>query len=116
VLPWLAGQIAAQDKWAKRDAWQRPAEVMDALGIKRHSVVADVGAGEEYFTFRLAARVGPESKVYAEGILEDEVAKVRTPAAKEGLGQIEAILARATIRGCPQRPWTPSSWSMPTTK
>jgi predicted methyltransferase len=92
VLPWLAGQMAAQDKWAKRDAWQRPAEVMDALGIKPRSVVADVGAGEGYFTFRLAARVGPEGKVYAEDILEDKLAKVRARAAKEGLRQIEVIL------------------------
>ena len=92
VLPWLAGQMAAQDEWAKRDAWQRPAEVMDALGIKPRSVVADVGAGEGYFTFRLAARVGPEGKVYAEDILEDKVAKVRARAAKEGLRQIEVIL------------------------
>lgn len=92
VLPWLAGQMAAQDEWAKRDAWQRPAEVMDALGIKPRSVVADVGAGEGYFTFRLAARVGPEGKVYAEDILEDKVAKVRARAAKQGLRQIEVIL------------------------
>ena len=92
VLFWLAGRLIAQDEWKERDAWQRPSEVMDALAIKPGSVVADVGAGGGYFTFRLAARVGPKGKVYAEDILKEEVTKIRTRAAKEGLAQIEAIL------------------------
>lgn len=92
VLSWLAGRLIAQDEWKERDAWQRPSEVMDALAIKPGSVVADVGAGGGYFTFRLAARVGQKGKVYAEDILKEEVTKIRTRAAKEGLAQIEAIL------------------------
>jgi ubiquinone/menaquinone biosynthesis C-methylase UbiE len=41
---------------------------MDALGIADGSVVADLGAGSGWFTVRLAARVGPNGKVYAEDI------------------------------------------------
>lgn len=51
-----------------RDAWQKPDEVMDALGIAEGSVVADLGAGGGWFTVRLARRVGPNGKVYAEDI------------------------------------------------
>jgi len=65
---------------------------MDAVGIKAGSTVADVGAGEGYFTFRLAARVGPTGKVYAEDILDDRLEQIRRGAAKRKLAQIETIL------------------------
>ncbi len=51
-----------------REAWQKPDEIMDALGIAEGSVVADLGAGGGWFTVRLALRVGPNGKVYAEDI------------------------------------------------
>ncbi|HEV2490721.1 MAG TPA: class I SAM-dependent methyltransferase [Candidatus Acidoferrales bacterium] len=95
--------LAAQDdQFAQRDVWQRPAEVMDALGAKSGSVVADVGAGPGYFTFRLAARVGPQGKVFAEDILKDRVEGIRSRAAKENLAQIETIL------GAPDDPHLPA--------
>ncbi len=81
----------AQESGPKRDAWQRPAEVMDALGIRPGSIVADVGCGSGYFTFHLAVRVGPQGKVYAEDIDDKELAKIRRKAKKEGLTQIETL-------------------------
>ena len=48
-----------------RDAWQRPEQIMDHLGIAEGSVVADLGAGGGWFTIRLARRVGPNGQVYA---------------------------------------------------
>ncbi len=65
---------------------------MDVLGIRAGSVVADVGAGEGYFTFHLASRVGARGKVYAEDILDSQLEKIRERAKKEGLLQIETIL------------------------
>jgi predicted methyltransferase len=90
----LAAALAvhAQEDWSKRDAWQRPAEVMDAIGAKPGSIVADVGCGKGYFTFHLAARVGPNGKVYAEDILSDHLNSIRELAAKRNLPQIETIL------------------------
>jgi arsenite methyltransferase len=49
----------------KRDAYQKPQEVMGALGLKAGEVIADIGAGSGYFTFRLAHHVGDRGKVYA---------------------------------------------------
>lgn len=51
-----------------RDAWQRPDQIMDALGIGEGSVVADLGAGGGWFTVRLSRQVGPNGFVYAEDI------------------------------------------------
>jgi len=47
---------------------ERPDEALDALKIPRGAVVADIGAGVGYFTWRLAERVGPQGIVYGEDI------------------------------------------------
>jgi len=51
-----------------RDIWQKPDQVMDALGIADGSKVADIGAGGGYFTIRLSRRVGPNGVVWAEDV------------------------------------------------
>ncbi len=91
----VTGLVLAQEErndWARRDSWQRPAEVMDKLGIQAGSVVADVGAGTGYFTFHLASRVGPRGKVYAEDIEDRDLKKIRDRAADRGVAHIETIL------------------------
>jgi predicted methyltransferase len=56
-------------KWAhvfddpKRDAWQKPHEVIQALGLEPDAVVADIGAGTGYFAVRFANMV-PKGRVY----------------------------------------------------
>src|SRR5690242_4840618 len=39
---------------SERDAWQKPDEVIQALGVKQGMVVCDIGAGPGYFSLRLA--------------------------------------------------------------
>jgi len=68
---------------------------MDALGVRPGSVVADVGCGSGYFTFKLAARVGREGKVYAEDIDEATVSRVRRQAQDEGLTQVRPAVGTA---------------------
>ena len=46
------GQVA-------RETWQPPEKIMDAIGVKPGMRVGEAGAGEGYFTFPLARRVGP---------------------------------------------------------
>jgi ubiquinone/menaquinone biosynthesis C-methylase UbiE len=49
----------------KRDSYQKPHEVLTALKITPGEVIADIGAGSGYFTFRLSHFVGAKGKVYA---------------------------------------------------
>jgi predicted methyltransferase len=79
----------------KRDEWQRPGEVMDALGLKPGHRVADIGCGLGYFTFRMAARVGAEGKVFAVDIDEEAIDKVRQRKQREKLDQVEPILGES---------------------
>jgi len=87
-------EITATDAFpprTQRDTWQRPVRVMEDLGIRPGSAVADVGAGGGYFTFRLATRVGVKGKVYAQDLDEKELAQIRERSDKEKLPQIQMI-------------------------
>jgi len=48
----------------ERDAWAKPAEVIEALAIEPRMDIADLGAGSGYFTRRLAT-AAPQGTTYA---------------------------------------------------
>ena len=80
-----------------RDAWQRPDQIMDELGIAEGSVVADLGAGGGWFTIRLARRVGPNGKVYAEDIQREMIEAMTRRVERLGLrDRVTLQLGKAT--------------------
>jgi len=90
----LAAPAQYRDQpWSERDQWARPSEVLDALGLKPGSAVADIGAGPGYFTFKLAERVGSDGKVLAVDVNEDAVRELRQKLADAGLKQVQVILS-----------------------
>ena len=76
-----------------RDAWQKPDEVVAALGLDSGDVVADIGAGSGYFSVRLARAVGSTGKVYAVDIQQDLIDHLGKRAAEEGLANVVPTLA-----------------------
>jgi predicted methyltransferase len=52
--PRSASEYAGSLENQARDAWQKPHEVLQALGLKSGEVVADIGAGTGYFARRFA--------------------------------------------------------------
>ena len=75
-----------------RDAWQRPDQIMDALGIGEGSVVADLGAGGGWFTVRLARQVGPNGIVYAEDIQPQMIEAIGRRASRAGFQNVRTVL------------------------
>jgi predicted methyltransferase len=92
----IAGSSQESERSRNRDAWQRPAEVFDALAVKPGHRVADIGCGFGYFSFRLAARVGAEGKVYAVDIDPKAIEKVLQRKQRERLDQVEPILGESS--------------------
>ena len=86
-----------------RDQWQKPDQIMDALQIADGSVVADLGAGGGWFTLRLARRVGPRGRVYAEDIQRQMLDRIGRLVAREGLANV------VTVLGTPTDPRLPTS-------
>jgi predicted methyltransferase len=66
--------------------------VMDLLGLKAGSTVADIGAGGGWFSVRAARRVGPQGRVIAEDINPKGIAYIQQRAQREHLDNIETIL------------------------
>lgn len=56
-----------------RDRQNEANVIMDRAGIRPGMTVADIGAGEGYYTVRLAARVGPKGRVLAEDIMPEVI-------------------------------------------
>jgi len=85
------GQLEGPD----RDVWQRPEQIMDALNIAEGSVVADLGAASGWFTIRLARRVGPNGKVYAEDIQPQMIEVIKRRVPSENVSNVETLLGTA---------------------
>src|SRR5438094_6558518 len=61
----------------EREQEEEPSRMLEALKIKPGDVVADVGAGSGYLTFRMAKLVGPMGKVLAIDIQPEMLALLR---------------------------------------
>ena len=68
--------------------------VMDLLGIKQGSHVADIGAGSGWFTVRSARRVGQTGLVYAVEINPEYVRHIKRRAKREKLTNIRTVLGK----------------------
>lgn len=94
-VPWLERSERLQE--------EEPDTALAVLNIARGSTVADIGAGSGYMTMRLADRVGPEGKVYANDV-QPEMLQIL---------QQRADRARATnivlVRGAIDDPKLPAS-------
>jgi ubiquinone/menaquinone biosynthesis C-methylase UbiE len=76
----------------EREAEEAPDAALNAIGIAKGATVADIGAGVGYFTWRLAARIGPQGKVYAVDIQQGMLDRLRQNMAERKLANYEAVL------------------------
>ena len=96
------------EKWAhvfddpKRDGWQKPHEVIQALALKPDAVVADIGAGTGYFAARLANML-PRGRVYAVDIEPAMVKYLAQRAKREHLPNLRAVRSAAADARLPAK-------------
>ena len=77
----------------QRDAYQKPHEVITAMKLEAGEVIADIGAGSGYFTFRLAHHVGEAGRVYAVDIGPDMILHLNRRTRDLQLKNVVTILA-----------------------
>lgn len=77
--------------------------VMDALGLKKGSDVADVGAGSGWFTIRAARRVGSSGQVYAVDINRDYLKYIEVRSDQEKLSNVRTVLGKQDDPLLPQQ-------------
>jgi len=77
-----------------RDRLNEAGAVMDGARIKPGMTVADIGAGEGYYTIRLAARVGEDGRVLAEDIMPATRDALAERVARQRLENVSVRLGR----------------------
>ncbi|WP_345166301.1 methyltransferase domain-containing protein [Sphingomonas daechungensis] len=93
------------DSFSTEDARDRVGEaeqVISLAGIQAGMSVADIGAGEGYYTVRLAPVVGPKGRVLAEDIVPDVEDRLAQRVHRENLDNVAVKL------GEPDDPMLPS--------
>jgi predicted methyltransferase len=76
-----------------RDAYQKPDEVVAALGLRPGEVVADIGAGSGYFTLRFARAVGDTGRVYAVDVSPEMIRHLNRRLRDEGVRNVVTVLS-----------------------
>lgn len=66
---------------------------MTALGITPGEIIADIGAGSGYFTFRLALHVGDKGKVYAVDVSPDMILHVNRRIRELNVSNVISVLS-----------------------
>ncbi|MCH1601075.1 MAG: methyltransferase domain-containing protein, partial [Pseudomonadales bacterium] len=93
-ISFVMGHQAAE--WLNRPGRiqeEMPDEVVANMGLDPDHVVADIGAGSGYFSFRIA-RLVPEGKVLAVDIQPEMLQLIKAQMAEDGVSNIEGVLGQ----------------------
>jgi len=80
----------------ERESEENVEGALNAIGLKPGMTVAEVGAGTGYVALRMARRVGPTGKVYANDVQPEMLQLLRANASKARLTNVTTVLGSET--------------------
>jgi ubiquinone/menaquinone biosynthesis C-methylase UbiE len=86
---------------AGRDAFEKPRDVVRAMGLQKGMTVADVGTGIGYMLPFLSRTVGADGRVIAEDIFDDFLASAKQRAQNQKLGNVTFVKGTETEPNLP---------------
>jgi ubiquinone/menaquinone biosynthesis C-methylase UbiE len=92
-IPWL-------DR-PEREDQEKPSIVLNALRLRDGEVVADLGAGSGFFSFRISPKVGGTGKVLAVEIQDEMLQTIRERAHAQKITNVEAVKGSETDPNLP---------------
>ena len=75
-----------------REAEEQPSKIINAIDLKPNDVVADIGAGTGYLSFRIAPLI-PKGKVFAVDIQPEMLDIIKSLKKDKNISNVEPILA-----------------------
>lgn len=75
----------------RREDWEKTSELMKLLKLKPGQVIADVGSGPGYFTFKFSRMVGPQGRVFAIDMVADHLKYVEKAKIAFGAQNVQTI-------------------------
>ena len=100
VSPIIGDSFSTEDA---RDRLGEAEQVMEISGVRPGMWVADVGAGEGYYTVRLSPAVGPRGRVLAEDIVEETRNRLAQRVNRERLDNVAVRLGKPDNPLLPER-------------
>ena len=100
VAPIVSARYSNEDS---RDSVGEFDKVVELAGIARGMVVADVGAGEGYYTIRLSPLVGPKGRVLAQDIMPQTRDALAERVTRESLDNVAVKLGEPNDPKLPAR-------------
>jgi protein-L-isoaspartate O-methyltransferase len=89
-------QAASWLERPEREKEEHCSKLIDAIKLKPGDVVADVGAGSGYYSFRMAKNVGPKGKILAVDIQDEMLTLIRERMKEQKVSNIEPVLGTLT--------------------
>lgn len=77
---------------SNREVEENPEAAINALDLKPGMWIADVGAGTGYFSVRMARKVGPAGKVFANDVQPEMLSRLQENVEREHLSNVETVL------------------------
>ena len=97
---------AAQNRAAdeqRREQWQKVDAILMELGVRPGATIADIGAGDGFFTARLAKAVGFGGHVYAVDISDKALERLRTRLEEDGIRNVTIVKSEPNDPKLPER-------------
>jgi predicted methyltransferase len=98
----LAAQERVSDE-SLREQWQKVDQIFAAMGVRDGATVADVGAGDGFFTSRLSRAVGARGHVFAVDIDDKALDRLRRRLRDEHVQNVTVIKGAADDPRLPER-------------
>ncbi|HEX3150318.1 MAG TPA: class I SAM-dependent methyltransferase [Gemmataceae bacterium] len=92
-IAYVMGHAAAT--WLERperEEEENPKKLLELLKLKDGDVVADIGAGSGYYSFRMSKLVGDKGKILAVDIQKEMLDIIRNRAKKEKITNVEPVM------------------------
>jgi predicted methyltransferase len=97
----LAQDRASEER--RREQWQKVDVILAEMGVRAGAIVADIGAGDGFFTSRLARAVGASGRVFAVEIDDAVMDRLRKRLQGDGIENV------TIVRGAPDDPKLPDA-------
>jgi SAM-dependent methyltransferase len=100
VAPIISSAYSTEDA---RDEHREAETVLNRLGVQPGMRVADVGAGDGYYTVRLARRLGPGATIYAEDVERRYLDRLAARLSREGVTGVALVYGTHADPRLPER-------------
>jgi len=92
----MGHQAAGWLERPERETEERTDLLLDAMQLKQGEVVADIGSGSGYFSWRMAKAVAPSGKVYGVDIQQEMLDLLQRNMSRRGVDNVISVLGTIT--------------------